>query len=358
MSFWDRLKKLMTKNRPRTPSRRIVSTLSDSSILKPKRDETQTITKQEPTSKTIKPSTATIDAPAKEQNGSAVMLVLYLDEQNQPLRKPQWLNGRLGEKVHFTPHHIEHYLLFHIIGFATHFASPYRIMTLQFTKEMGHPVILYSVDYDTREMLAAPVIQTGAVNQPFAFSKTELDSFHLIKANRPLTGHFTEASQTIVVMLRRNNWTAVQRISIFVRLKGSTQILDQPDGQPYRYEFPKNSVWRAFIRVNTQTGETWFNLGGPQWINGKNVTQTNRPENKQLGKREPVVFRPINRSAIIDFVAGRSLHVYAEPNGRAIKLIADGTKIQITGEYNDSNHLKWYRLADDSIIRAQYVKFK
>ena len=346
----------MTKNRPRTPSRRIVSTLSDSSILKPKRDVTKTV--QKATAKPAATSTVMADAPTEEQSGSAVMLVLYLDEQNQPLRKPQWLNGQLGERIHFNPHHIEHYLLFHIIGFATHFASPYRIMTLQFTKEMGHPVILYSVDYDTREMLASPVIQTGAVNQPFAFSKTELDGFHLIKANRPLTGHFTEASQTIVVMLRRNNWTAVQRISIFVRLKDSTQILDQPDGQPYRYEFPKNSVWRAFIRVNTQTGETWFNLGGPQWINGKNVTQTDRPENQQIGKREPAVFKDINHAAVIDFVTGHSLHVYAEPNGRAIKLIADGTKIQITGEYTDSNQLKWYQLDDDSIIRAQYVKFE
>ena len=87
MSFWDRLKKLMTKNRPRTPSRRIVSTLSDSSILKPKRDD-QTVQKA-----TAKPAAQHCHNYApKEQSGSAVMLVLYLDEQNQPLKTAvaQW----------------------------------------------------------------------------------------------------------------------------------------------------------------------------------------------------------------------------------------------------------------------------
>ncbi|WP_203649223.1 MucBP domain-containing protein [Secundilactobacillus yichangensis] len=361
MAFFDRLLKLMTINRPRTPSHHRKTVVPENSTLtaghtpaKP----VQPITDQ--SADDPKPQNSPVEQPTEKpvetQPESAVMLVLYLDEQNHSLTKPQWLIGRLGEKIHFTPRHIDNYLLFHIIGFTTLFASPYRIMTLQYTKKLGHPVIMYAIDYDTREMVASPVIQTGAVNQPFAFSRTVVDGFHLIKASRPLTGHFTEKAQTIVVMLRRDSWTAVQRINIFVQLLDSTQILDQPDGQAYSYEFPKNSVWRAFVRVNTQNGETWFNLGGPQWINGKDVTQTDKPAHQQIGQQRAVAFKPIKQSAVIDFVSNHSLHTYDQPNGQAVKLIADGTQVQLTGECTDDNQLKWYRMADGNVILAQYVK--
>lgn len=367
MTFLDQLRKLMTKNQPQSPSRSKNAVPTGNPGLKAKRPPIKTV---EPLpgstvaeTESVLPKTEDIDQqaaskPAESQAKSAVMLVLYMDDQNHTLAKPQWLNGRLGDKIHFTPRKIDHYLLFHIIGFTTVFASPYRIMTLQYTKKLGHPVIMYSVDYDTREMVASPVIQTGAVNQPFAFGQTAIDGFHLIKASRPLTGHFTDEAQTIVVLLRRNSWTSVQQINIFVRLLDSTQILNQPDGRAYHYEFPKDSVWRAFVRVNTANDETWFNLGGPQWINGKNVIQTNRPVNQRITQHQPVKFKPMDQAAVIDFVAGRSLHTYDQPNGQAIKLIADGTPIQLTGEYTDENQLKWYRMADNAVIRAQYVKLQ
>lgn len=360
MAFFDRLLKLMTINRPRTPSHRRKTPANDNSVKKPVQTPAQpepSVTQSTETAKQpAVPAQQPTEKPVETQTESAVMLILYLDEENHALTKPQWLTGRLGEKIHFTPRHIDNYLLFHIIGFTTLFTSPYRIMTLQYTKKLGHPVILYSMDYDTREMVAPPVIQTGAVNQPFAFGRTAVDGFHMIKANRSLTGHFTEKAQTIVVLLRRNSWTAVQRINIFVRLLDSTTILDQPDGQAYHYEFPKNSVWRAFVRINTQNGETWFNLGGPQWINGKAVTQTDQPAPQQISQQKAVTFKPIKHQAVIDFVSGHSLHTYDQPNGQAVKLIADGTQVQLTGEYTDDNQLKWYRLADGNVILAQYVK--
>ncbi|GAX05212.1 hypothetical protein IWT25_00516 [Secundilactobacillus pentosiphilus] len=365
MTFLDQLLKLMTKNQSQSPSRSKKTAPTDGSALKAKQPPLKSAeplpdspVAEDGSSQTEAVSQHAPSKLAESQAASAVMLVLYMDDQNHSLAKPQWLTGRLGEKIHFAPRKIDHYLLFHVIGFTTVFASPYRIMTLQYTRKLGHPVIMYAVDYDTREMVASPVIQTGAVNQPFAFSKAAIDGYHLIKASRPLTGHFTDQAQTIVVLLRRDTWTSVQQINIFVRLLDSTPVLNQPDGQPHRYEFPKDSVWRAFVRVNTKNGETWFNLGGPQWINGKDVTETNRPVNLQITQRQPVKFKPMDQAAVIDFVAGRSLHTYDRPNGQAIKLIADGTPIQLTGEYTDENQLRWYRLADDAVIRAQYVKIQ
>lgn len=360
MIFFNRLRDLMTKKRPSTPAHRRKGMPLSSPIFKPIHDPVTPVepeTSQQESLNDSAPIASAEEKPTPTQSGSAVMLVLYLDDQNQSLAKPQWLNGQIGEKIHFKPREIDNYVLFHIIGFTTVFTNAYRIMTLQFTKKMGHPAIMYAIDYDTSEMVAPPVIQTGAVNQPFAFGKTQVDDYHLVKASRPLTGHFTEEVQTIVVLLRRNSWTAVQRINIFVRLLHSTPIVDQPDGQAYDYEFPKSSVWRAFVRVNTKNGETWFNLGGPQWVNGKNVAQTDQPARPQIDQRPAVVYQPINQSARVDFVAGQSLHTYDQPNGQSVKLIADGSQVQLTGEFTDSNHLKWYRMADETVILAQYIKF-
>ncbi len=172
MAFFDRLRKLMTKNRPRTPSRRRKTVSSEKFGTRNRHASIKINSSTDypsPETKTSKldSATKTTEKPVETQSASAVMLVLYLDDQNQSLAKPQWLNGQLGEKIIVLA--IDNYLLFHIIGFTTVFASPYRIMTLQYTKKLGHPVIMYSVDYDTREMIAPPVIQTGAVNQPFAF---------------------------------------------------------------------------------------------------------------------------------------------------------------------------------------------
>ncbi|MCH5462565.1 MucBP domain-containing protein [Lactobacillus sp. LC28-10] len=360
MLFFNRLRDLMTKNRPSTPSRRRKSMPANSSIFKPMHNPVPPVepaSNHQQSHNDSAPIASAEENSTPTQSGSAVMLVLYLDDQNHSLAKPQWLNGQIGEKIHFKPRQIANYVLFHIIGFTTVFTNSYRIMTLQFTKKMGHPAIMYAIDYDTSEMIAPPVIQTGAVNAPFAFGKSEVDDYHLVKASRPLTGHFTEEVQTIVVLLRRNNWTAVQRINIFVKLLDSTQILDQPDGQPYDYEFPKNSVWRAFVRVNTRNGETWFNLGGPQWVNGKKVTQTDQPARPQIGQRPAVVYEPMNQAAKIDFVTGHSLHTYDQPNGQAVKLVADGSPVQLTGEFTDDNDIKWYRMADNTVVLAQYVQF-
>ncbi|MTV81991.1 MucBP domain-containing protein [Secundilactobacillus folii] len=361
MSIWDRLRAFLTRS-PLTTKRQDRQHFTQSADRFPRhpqdtkqapKKETITTPKTQTTKTPVKPNGS---APASAEQPSAVMLVLYLDEQNNQLAKPQWLNGKVNQPIHFKPHHIENYQLFHVIGFTRRFTSPYRIMTLQFTKKIGHPVIMYPTDYDTGEMLSAPIIQTGPLNEPFAFSQPDIDGFHMLKASRPLSGHFTEDSQSIIVMLRRNDWTSVQRINLFIRLLEDVTILDLPEGHSLHFEFPKNSVWRAFIRVNTAHGETWFNLGGPQWIDGKQVVATDRPAPKQLAPQTTVVFNPLSKTGVIDFVAGHSVHTYQQPNGPAVKMVADGTSITITGTFTDSNQIKWYRLGDQTAIRAQYVR--
>lgn len=279
--FFDQLKRLLTKNRPQTPARHRKHVKKPG--IPPRRPINHNRQSQAPVQSQPTNQPTSNEQPLQTTTSiSAAVLVLYLDDANEPLAQPQWLHGEIGERLHFRPQQFDDYLLYHIIGFTTTFTNPYQIMTLQFTKKLGHPVVLYPTDYDTGELLGPPVTQSGHLNDPFAFALPEIDGYHMIKANRPLTGHFTNQAQVIVVMLRRSNWSSVQRVNLYVQVLYDTLIVDLPAGDPYDFEFPQNSIWRAFIRINTVHDGTWYNLGGPQWISGKNVQLTEKPPSHKL----------------------------------------------------------------------------
>lgn len=354
MAFFDQLKRLLTKNRPQTPARHRKHVKKPG--ITPHRPTNHNRQSQPPIQSQPTSQPTSNEQPLQTTTSiSAAVLVLYLDDANATLAQPQWLHGEIGERLHFRPQQFDDYLLYHIIGFTTTFTNPYQIMTLQFTKKLGHPVVLYPTDYDTGELLSPPITQSGHLNDPFAFALPEIGGYHMIKANRPLTGHFTNQAQVIVVMLRRSNWSSVQRVNLYVQVLYDTVIVDLPAGDPYDFEFPQNSIWRAFIRINTVHDGTWYNLGGPQWISGKNVQLTEKPPLPQISAQTKVKFTTFHASGTINYVTDQKLHTYVTPNGQAAQQLTDGTTVQITGRFKDNNQITWYRLDDNSVIQTHYV---
>lgn len=355
MAFFERLRRLFPKNRPQTPSprrkKRPPRHLKRRKPTNAYSDDTKLESRPTLVDQTPAPSAA-IDT-ATEQ--SAVLLVLYLDDHNQPLSDPEWVRGTIGAAVHFKPKEFEDYLLYHIIGFTTVFKTPCRIMTWQFMKRMGHPVIMYPIDYDTGELVSPPVFTSGPVNKGFVLAQPEADQYHLVKASRPLSGHFTDEVQVIYVLLRRNSWWAVQRVNHYIKLTHDVTILDMPDGQSQHYEFPKDSIWRAFIRVNTAHGKTWYNLGGPQWVPGHLAVQSDRPVPASLPKPTTPEYQPLSAHGRINFIPDQAVHTYTAPNGVFKGELNDQAEIIVTGTLTDANRVEWYQLADGTAIQSYYV---
>lgn len=298
-------------------------------------------------------------APVPSTTMDAVLVVLYVAEDGTSLADPEWLNGHLGDPIRLQFKNFDDKILINIKGFITSYTSPYHIMTLEFMQKLGHPVILYPVDYDTGQLLQTPTVITGPINAPFAIKQPAIDHYHLIKASRPLSGHFTTAPQMIIVMLRRNTWQSVQRINYYLELNQTTTVYDAPNGQRQPYHFPDHSVWRAFIKVTLTDGKTWYNLGGPQWILNDKIVVTDHPAASALESDDALkqpAFDPITKSGQIDFIADHSVNLFNAPNGRIIGQIPDGTLVTITGKLVDDANIPWYQLDHKQAIQAQYVK--
>ncbi|ANZ62313.1 hypothetical protein AYR62_07875 [Secundilactobacillus paracollinoides] len=328
---------------PRGESKKITVT--------PKPEPDQTVSEpqhQQPAQASV-PSTTT----------DAVLVVLYLGEDGRSLADPEWLNGHIGDPIHLQFKNFEDKILINIKGFLTSYTSPYHIMTLQFMQKLGHPVVLYPVDYDTGQLLQTPHVITGQINAPFALKQPDIEDYHLIKASRPLNGHFTTEPQMIIVMLRRNTWQSVQRINYYLELNQTTVVYDAPNGQIQPYDFPDHSVWRAFIKVTLSDGQTWYNLGGPQWIINDKIVVTDRPAASALESEtalEQPKFDPMNKSGQIDFIADHSVNIFNAPNGQIMGHIPDGTLVMVTGKLVDDAKIPWYELDHKEVIQAQYVR--
>lgn len=298
----------------------------------------------------------------KMTDTNAVVLIGYVDEAGTALSDPQWLNGQLGEALHLEFRQFDDYLLADIQGFTTTFDAPYHIMTLHFIKKLGHPAILYPIDYDTGRLVAVPKLLSGPLNVPFLFKTPKIDGYRMIKASRPLTGHFTHEPQVLIALLRQSNWQSVQRVNYYLELNQSTPIYETPAGKARAYEFPSHSVWRAFTKVTLTNGDVWYNLGGPQWLLNDKIVITDRPAQTPIDNDEAVPVGPqfdaVHFEGRIDFVANESVSYYDAPNGLIIGELAHNTPITITGQFEDPAGIMWYRLTHDWVIPAHYVRLK
>lgn len=298
----------------------------------------------------------------KMTDTNAVVLISYVDEAGTALSEPQWLNGQLGEALHLEFRQFDDYLLADIQGFTTTFDAPYHIMTLHFIKKLGHPAILYPIDYDTGRLVAVPKLLSGPINVPFLFKTPKIDGYRMIKASRPLTGHFTHEPQVLIALLRQSTWQSVQRVNYYLELNQSTPIYETPAGKARAYEFPSHSVWRAFTKVTLTNGDVWYNLGGPQWLLNDKIVITDRPAQTPIDNDEAVPVGPqfdaVHFEGRIDFVANESVSYYDAPNGLIIGELAHNTPITITGQFEDPAGIMWYRLTHDWVIPAHYVRLK
>lgn len=94
-------------------------------------------------------------------------------------------------------------------------------------------------------------------------------------------------------------------------------VWSHPGQHPIHKYLPTHSSWRYFKVVQTADGESWYNLGGNQWIPSKYVNFNQDPA---IGHKAPVVS---NRS-VATITAARGARIYRNVS------VAGGTKAVAT----------------------------
>ncbi|QNQ81224.1 hypothetical protein [Lactobacillus sp. PV034] len=95
-------------------------------------------------------------------------------------------------------------------------------------------------------------------------------------------------------------------------------VWSKPGMHPIHKYLPSHSSWRYFKVVQTADGQSWYNLGGNQWIMGKYVNFNQDPA---IGRQVPIV----SNHSVATVTATRGARIYKNVS------LAGGTKSVATG---------------------------
>lgn len=102
-----------------------------------------------------------------------------------------------------------------------------------------------------------------------------------------------------------------------VTYKTPIVVWSAPGQKPIHKYLPRNSSWRYFKVANTADGQSWYNLGGNQWIPSRYV---NYGQDPQIGFSAPSV----KKGAIATVRASKGTRIYRNAG------VAGGTKTEAT----------------------------
>lgn len=294
-----------------------------------------------------------------QEKQNAVLLLIYQDEQQHEIARPQLISGLIGQKIQFKLRKLSNYNLINIKGFNDHFFSQYAIMVLLYQKQDGAPIRITFKNYDNNNSLLPAQLLKGKIGEAYQIFSPEINNFNLQTVDGKIKGFFTHQLQQVTLYYRYNEWESVEKSDIsFVLLKDIFCFTRIDDSNPLLL-LRAGTVWQTFKRIILYSQEIWYSLGA-FWIKyqpeAMSIQKKQQPliDNSDfllLGKASPV-----NQPAKINFTDTSSVHYFDYPNGQWIGKIANQTKVSITTKIKIDDIL-WYELADYGWLPAHYLNF-
>lgn len=289
----------------------------------------------------------------------ATMIIYYKDQNNDDLLRPQIISGTKGSdlRIQFEP--INDYNLVGISGFTSTFVESYGAIILSYEKKHGAAVWIYNQDIDGGYLIGSPTLLRGHLYEPFTYDPVNIPGFNLLRASKISNGTFTEEQQTIYYYYRNLNWRTVDKINAFIQITERARCYDLPDGNFYSAFLPAGGILQVYEKIETNSGDIWYGMGGNQWLeNTSNVHLVDQPEYALLPEKEIEKFtkKRIERPALIDYIPGKSVTIYVEPNGKKLRRLMDNTQVILINELESPTSTVWFELKDGGFINEVYIK--
>lgn len=132
---------------------------------------------------------------------------------------------------------------------------------------------------------------------------------------------------------------------------GKVAIWDSPwAGRHVTGRYMTNgSAWNAYGKATDESGQTWYNLGGNQWVSAQYVA---------LNKAKDYAYQKVRGIGTAKVDKGK-IALWNRPsfNGSIVRMISSGTRWQIYGEASGGGSSTWYDLGGSQWIDGQYMDF-
>jgi hypothetical protein len=131
---------------------------------------------------------------------------------------------------------------------------------------------------------------------------------------------------------------------------GKVAIWNSPwSGRHTTGKFMANgSAWNAYGKATDESGKTWYNLGGNQWVSAQYVA---------LDKAKDYAYQKVRGIGTTKVDKGK-IALWNRPsfNGSITRMISPGTRWQVYGEASGGS-TTWYDLGGSQWIDGQYMDF-
>lgn len=109
------------------------------------------------------------------------------------------------------------------------------------------------------------------------------------------------------------------------------------------------SAWNAYGKATDESGQTWYHLGGNQWVSAQYVA---------LDKAKDYAYQKVRGIGTAKVDKGK-IALWNRPsfNGSITRMIKPGTRWQIYGEASGGGSSTWYDLGGSQWIDGQYMDF-
>ncbi|WP_283679138.1 MucBP domain-containing protein [Lentilactobacillus sp. Marseille-Q4993] len=279
----------------------------------------------------------------------------YLDENGNQLAEPDIFMGESGKLFQFKIPHFDNYYLHTIDNFTNSFADFDQKAVFHFNLKMAAPVKVYSIDIDTSQMLIPVKLVTGKLGQTYQIEPPKINNYRPINSIGKKYGYFSQTTSDVDFYYRKADWSTVQPIDYYIKLNAAHDVFDEPNGKPLTTQLPRSIIVKVFLKIELDDHQTWYNVGGTQWISGDKVELSDPPADREIKHQTKVNESLSMLSGYIDFLEGKSVSTYDKPYGKSLNKLDNGSEVKIQSTLTDDQQIKWYELEDHSVVPARYV---
>ncbi|MDO4902882.1 MAG: MucBP domain-containing protein [Limosilactobacillus sp.] len=223
----------------------------------------------------------------------------------------------------------------------------------------GNPIWIYYIDIDTGENLMVPQLMKGIIPCKYHVEKKEFPRYTFVKSEGQMDGTFDMKRKEVRLYYRKDNWKDMTDVDLYLHLDKPAPVYDMVDGMPVGDPALPGIVVKAFRKVVTKDGQTWYDIGADQWVKYDGIRVVNEPfQNDHYHSviADQLTILPLkNVKGKIDYLPGKEVDVFDKPYGQKVGSVADGKEVEISGQLNDNGEITWYEIGDHQFVTGNYV---
>lgn len=223
----------------------------------------------------------------------------------------------------------------------------------------GNPVWVYYIDIDSGDNIIVPQLLRGLEGCKYHVDKKEFPHYRFVKTVGMADGTFDMQRRDVKLYYRKQSWQNVEDVHLYLHLDKTTQVYDTVNGISVHDPLPAGIVVKAFRRVNTEDGDTWYELGAGQWAKYENMRVVQNPfANETIPSKltDQLTIMPLKGvQGTIDYLPNKEVDIFDAPYGKKIGTVPDGQRVNISGQLNDNGEITWYQIGDKQFITGNYV---